>query len=143
MNYLLDTNVVSEWAKPRPDPNLVRWLAESDEDRLFLSVITFAEIRHGLEDMLAGRRRDALLSWLAEDLPARFEGRILNVDLPVAHAWGKLMSRSRKMGVNLGVVDALFAATAETHGLTLVTRNTKHFEKMGSTLLNPWRELPK
>ena len=88
MNFLLDTNVVSEWVKPRPNANVVRWLAETDEDRVFLSVITFAEIRLGVEEMVAGWRRDGLTRWLQVELPARFEGRILGVDLAVAEGWG-------------------------------------------------------
>lgn len=138
MNYLLDTNVVSEWVKPGPDPSVVRWLAETDEDRICLSVITFAEIRQGVEEMAPGRRRDSLKSWLQDDLPVRFEGRILSVDLAVADAWGALMARSRRTGVNLGVMDAFFAATAAAHALTLVTRNTPHFANLGISLLNPW-----
>ena len=90
MNFLLDTNVVSEWVKPRPNANVVRWLAETDEDRVFLSVITFAEIRLGVEEIVAGWRRDGLTRWLQVELPARFEGRILGVDLAVAEGWGRL-----------------------------------------------------
>lgn len=138
MNYLLDTNVVSEWTKPQPDGNVARWLAETDEDRVYLSVITFAEIRQGVEEMAAGRRRRTLTAWLEGELPTRFEGRILGVGLAVAEAWGALMARSNRMGARLGVMDAFFAATAEAHGLTLVTRNTKHFERLGVALLNPW-----
>jgi predicted nucleic acid-binding protein len=80
LNFLLDANVVSEWVKLRPNANVVRWLAETDEDRVFLSVITFAEIRLGVEEMVAGWRRDGLTRWLQVELPARFEGRILGVD---------------------------------------------------------------
>ena len=96
MNYLLDTNVVSEWLKPRPDANVVKWLAETDEDGVYFSVITFAEIRQGVEEMSAGRRREALKSWLQDELPERFEGRILGVGLVVAEAWGILMARSSR-----------------------------------------------
>ena len=141
MNYLLDTNVVSEWAKPRPDVRVIRWLAEADEDRVCLSVITFAEIRQGVERMAAGQRRDALGSWLDDDLAIRFEGRILAVDLAVAHAWGTLMARAARIGVNLNGIDAFFAATAEAHGVALVTRNTKHFDKLGVRLVNPWESV--
>lgn len=138
MNYLLDTNVISEWMKPRPDPNVARWLAEADEDQIWLSVITFAEIRLGIEEMAAGRRRDALLTWLENDLPARFEGRIIGIGLAVAAAWGVIMARSRKAGRSLNGIDAFLAAIAQVRGLTLVTRNTKHFESLGLELLNPW-----
>jgi toxin FitB len=138
LNYLLDTNVVSEWVKPQPNRNVVRWLAETNEDRICLSVITFAEIRKGVEEMAGGKRREALKSWLQYELLLRFEGRILGVDLGVADAWGALMARGRKRGINLGVLDAFFAATAQAHEVTLVTKNTKHFERLGIALLNPW-----
>lgn len=138
MIYLLDTNVVSEWVKQRPDANVIGWLADADEDRICLSVITFAEIRQGVEQMPAGRRHDALKLWLQDELPARFEGRILTIDLLVADAWGAIMARSSEMGIGLGAMDAFFAATSKAHGLTLVTRNTRHFEKVGIPLLNPW-----
>lgn len=143
MNWLLDTNVVSEWVKPRPDANVARWLAAADEDHTFLSVVTFAEIRQGIEEMAPGRRREALKSWLQAELQARFEGRILGVDLAVAEACGAAIARSRRIGIHLGVMDAFFAATAQAHGLTLVTRNTKHFERLGIAIINPWLEHPR
>ena len=87
MSYLLDTNVISEWVKPKPHAGVIRWLAEADEDRVFISVISIAEIRRGLERMAKGRRRERIAAWLWEDLPARFEGRILPVDLAVAQEW--------------------------------------------------------
>jgi hypothetical protein len=135
---LLDTNVVSEWVKPRPNVNVIRWLAKADEDSVYLSVIAFAEIGQGIAQMSAGRRRDALSSWLEHDLYFRFERRILAVDLAVASAWADLMGNRRKSGFTLNPMDAFLAATAQVHSLTFVTRNTKHFEKTGIALLNPW-----
>jgi toxin FitB len=142
VNFLLDTNVVSEWAKPRPNPHVIRWLFEADEDHIFLSVITFAEIRQGIEEMPIGRRREALNDWLENDLAARFERRILSVDLRVADAWGAAIARSNRIGTNLGVMDGFMAATAEAFGMTLVTRNTRHFENLGIQLFNPWTTTP-
>jgi len=137
VSFLLDTNVISEWVKPQPDLNVVAWLAEVDEDRAFLSVASLAEIRHGIELLPAGRRRHRLEAWLEEDLPARFEGRILDIDSRVAARWGVFMSRGKKAGRPLGTMDAFFAATAEVHGLTLVTCNTRDFEALEVTLLDP------
>lgn len=105
---------------------------------MYLSVVTFAEVRQGVYEMPPGRRRDAIKFWLDEDLSGRFEGRILDVNLPVAEVWGSLMARSRKMGMNLNVMDAFIAATAKVHAATLVTRNAKHFEKLDVPLANPW-----
>ena len=142
MSFLLDTNVVSEWVKPGPNPNVVAWLADVDEDRVFLSVVTFAEIRHGVELMPAGRRRERLAAWLADELPARFESRILGIDRRVAEAWGVAMARSQQHGVGLGSMDAFLAATAAVHRLTLVTRNVRDFEIAGIPLLDPWARRP-
>lgn len=139
MSFLLDTNVVSEWAKPRPDRGVVAWLADADEDRLFLSVATLAEIRHGIERLADGRRKDRLAEWLAEELPARFEGRILAIDRRIAEAWGVVMARSQRAGVALSAMDAFFAATAEVHDLTLVTRDTDDFRSVRVEVLSPWQ----
>jgi toxin FitB len=142
VSFLLDTNVVSEWVKPGPDPNVVAWLADVDEDRVFLSVVTFAEIRREIELMPAGRRRERLAAWLADELAARFEGRILGIDQRIAAAWGIVMARSHKVGVGLGSMDAFLAATAEAHRLTLVTRNVRDFETTGISVLDPWEPRP-
>ncbi|MGI8991629.1 MAG: type II toxin-antitoxin system VapC family toxin [Bryobacteraceae bacterium] len=138
MRFLLDTNVISEWVKPHPDPNVVSWLAEADEDRVFISVASLAEIRFGIDLMPGGRRQDRLILWLEEELPVRFEGRVLAIDRRIADTWGIVSARARKTGGTLGSMDAFFAATAETHALTLVTRNTGDFEKLKIPLLNPW-----
>jgi predicted nucleic acid-binding protein len=139
MNFLLDTNVISEWVRPRPDRNVVSWLAKADEDRVFVSVISFAEIRRGIELMQAGPRRERLTQWLAEELPVRFEDRILAIDPGVADTWGVLMARREKVGRVLSSMDGFVAATAEVHSLTLVTRNIKDFEHVGISLVDPWR----
>jgi toxin FitB len=94
MSFLLDTTVVSEWVKLRPNPGVVRWLAEADEDRLFISVVTLAELRYGIERMPVGARRKRLDAWLRNQLPLRFEGRILPIDREVADAWGSVVARS-------------------------------------------------
>jgi predicted nucleic acid-binding protein len=138
LSFLLDTNVVSEWVKPQPNPQVVAWLAEVDEDRVFLSVASLAEIRRGVELMPSGKRRDLLVSWLTEDLPKRFEGRLLDIDGRIAEAWGIIMARGQKAGRNISILDAFFAATAEVHQLTLVTRNVPDFQKLDIPLLNPW-----
>jgi predicted nucleic acid-binding protein len=140
VSFLLDTNVVSEWVKPRPNPAVVSWMADLDEDRVFLSVVSLAEIRGGVEQLPAGARRNRLTSWLVEELPSRFEGRVLDVDREVADQWGVLTARSRKHGTNLSSMDAFMAATAAVHSLTLVTRNVSDFAGLELRVLNPWNE---
>jgi predicted nucleic acid-binding protein len=125
VSFLLDTNVISQWVKPQPEPNVVSWLAEADEDRVFVSVISFTEIRCGIELMPTGRRRERLGQWLAEELPMRFEDQILGTDTQVADTRGVVMARSQQMGLTLGSMDAFVAATATAHSLTLVTRNVR------------------
>jgi predicted nucleic acid-binding protein len=137
MSFLVDTNAVSEWVKPRPNPGLILWMESIDEDRVFISVITLAELRYGVERLATGARRRRLEEWLGHELPLRFEGRILPVDTNVAEAWGKTVSRSDAEGRPIGVMDAFLAATAEFHHLTLVTRNVSDFQVL-KAVLNPW-----
>ena len=142
MNFLVDTNVVAEWVKPQPEPRVVSWFAEIDEDRVFLSVATLAEIRRGVEAMPAGRRRDRLATWLADELLARFEGRILTIDQHVALWWGVVMARTQKAGLTMGTMDAFIAATAQVYSLTLVTRDVGDFRASGIELMDPWLPPP-
>lgn len=140
MTYLIDTNVVSEWIRPQPNPNLVAWLDEVDEDRLHVSVATFAEIRHGIELMAPGRRRQALMRWLDEELADRFADRILPIDRAVAESWGVVMARASASGTSMGTMDGFLAATAATHSLTLVTRDAADFRGAGVPIFNPWED---
>jgi toxin FitB len=140
LRYLLDTNVVSEWAKPRPEPKVVAWFDAVDEDEVFLSVISFAELRRGVELLPAGQRREDLAAWIDRDLSDRFHGRVLDVDRRVAETWGRVMARGQRSGRSLTAMDAFFAASAESRDLTLVTRNVKDFEGLGVAILDPWRE---
>ena len=138
MTYLLDTNVVSEWVKPRPDPGVVSWLAGIDEDQVFISVCTLAELRFCVARLPAGRRRQRLDAWLSNDIPLRFEGRILSVDASVAEAWGWLVARGKSAGRSIDVMDGLIAATAAIHAMTVVTRDVADFRAVSTPVLNPW-----
>jgi len=89
VTFLLDTNVLSEWTKPRPNSGVVAWLAEVDEDRVFISVVTIAELRHGIERRVLGARRKRLDEWFRDELPQRFGSRILPVDGAVVDAWAR------------------------------------------------------
>jgi predicted nucleic acid-binding protein len=137
VNFLLDTNAVSELMKPQPNPGLIAWMESTDEDRLFLSVVSIAELRRGIERMALGKRRSRLEQWLQAELPLRFEGRILSVDAVVADAWGRTVSRNEAVGRPIEAMDALLAATAETHHMTLVTRNVSDFS-LQKAVLSPW-----
>jgi predicted nucleic acid-binding protein len=138
VSFLLDTNVVSEWTKPRPNDGVVQWLAQVDEDEVFLSVVTFAELRHGIERLPAGARRRRLDEWLRHELPLRFEARITGVDGAIADEWGRLVAHREARGRPMSAMDALIAATVQVHDLTLVTRNTADFQASVKSLLDPW-----
>lgn len=138
MRLVLDTNVLSEVTKSRPEARVLKWLNELDEDRSFISVVSIAEIRRGVALMDSGRRRDPLDEWLASDLPHRFEHRVLPVEERVALAWGDLMGAAKRNGRGLSTIDGLIAATAIAHDLALATRNIKDFEGFGIHLIDPW-----
>lgn len=138
MNYLLDTNLVSERMKPRPNPGVVQWLDRVDEAATFLSVVTIMEVRYGIERILHGQQRNQLERWLTADLPLRFDGRILPVDIAIADLCGSLVARSEGLGRPMEVRDAFIAATAEVYGLTLVTRNVSDFESVLRSIISPW-----
>ncbi len=138
MNFLLDTNVLSEVTKPRPDERILQWLHGVDEDRTFISIVSIAEIRRGVALMDSGRQRDVLADWLAHDLPRRFDSRVIAVEGPVALAWGDLMALAKRNGRGLASMDGLIAATAIAHDLIMVTRNTKDFAGFGLKLIDPW-----
>ena len=138
MSFLLDTNVISEPMKQQPNEGALAWLAEVNEDTVFLSVVTITELRYGIERLAAGRRRRGLDEWLGKELTARFAGRILPVDLEVADACGRLVARSEFLGRPMEPRDAFIAATAEVHALTLVTRNAADFQATVKHILNPW-----
>jgi toxin FitB len=137
VNFLLDTNAVSEWVKSRPNPGLIRWMESVDEDRLFLSVITLAELHYGVERMPTGMRRTRIERWLRLEVPLRFEKRVLPVSEEIAVAWGRAIALSESAGHPMSVMDAFLAATAQVNDLTLVTRNVDHFRVL-KTLLSPW-----
>ncbi|WP_296105081.1 type II toxin-antitoxin system VapC family toxin [uncultured Agrobacterium sp.] len=139
MMLLLDTNVLSEVTKPRPNEDVLTWLHELDEDRTFISIVSIAEIRRGVALMDKGRKQEALDKWLTDDLPQRFEKRIIPVEGLVARAWGDLMALAKRSGRGLASMDGMIAATAVAHHFSLATRNTKDFEGLGINIIDPWK----
>jgi toxin FitB len=138
VKYLLDTCLISELVKKEPNPAVVSWLDEQDEQNLFLSVLTLGELQKGISKLPAGARRDELQAWVEHDLVERFTGRILDFDLETALFWGKLQGESEQKGERLPVMDSLIAATAMVHGLIVVTRNIKDIERCRVRVCNPW-----
>jgi predicted nucleic acid-binding protein len=138
MSFLLDTNVVSEAIKSQPNPGVTAWMQTVDENNVYLSVVTLTELRYGIERLAAGSRRKRLEEWLQREMPLRFDGRILPVDGAIADTAGRMVARSEAAGRPMEAMDALIAATAEIHDLTLVTRNQSDFKVVLKTTLNPW-----
>jgi toxin FitB len=138
--FLLDTNIISELVKPRPEASVTTWIEATDESLLYLSVLTLGEIRRGIAALPQSRRRTTLEAWLDRDLRARFEDRILIIDQEVADRWGLLTAIARHNGIVLPVIDGLLAATALEHNLTLVTRDTGQIPSLGVQVFNPWEK---
>ena len=136
MSFLVDTCVLSELVKPRPSRQVSEWFDAAPPDTLFVSVLTFGEIRKGIEKLPDERRRARIVAWLETDLPDWFEDRVLPIDAGVADEWGHLMARPG----NIPAIDGLIAATALRHRLAVVTRNEADFAATGVDLLNPWKE---
>jgi predicted nucleic acid-binding protein len=110
------------------------------ESALYLSVLTIGELRKGIDSLPNSRRRDKLESWVGA-IKARFDGRILELALPAAEQWGAMVAEGFRLGAPLPIVDGLIAATALEHGLVLVTRNVRDFERLGVEVFNPWEHL--
>ena len=138
MKYLLDTCLVSELVKKEPNPAVVSWLDEQDEQKLFLSVLNLGELQKGISKLLDGTKKDELQAWVALDLVERFTGRILEIDLETSLCWGRFQGEAEQAGEKLPVMDSLIAATAVAHGLVVVTRNVKDIERCGVRVYNPW-----
>lgn len=139
MKYLLDTNVISETQRPRPDPRVTAWLASADDNSLYLSVVTIREIIQGIEKIRPRDSAKALAceAWLA-GLMADFSNRIVPIDIPIAEHWGRLNGRCLAAGRCPPFADHLLAATAAVRGMTLVTRNVTDFRDAGILIETPW-----
>jgi predicted nucleic acid-binding protein len=133
-----DATVLSELIKPGPDRRVVDWIETTDEDMLFLSVLTLGEIRKGIGALRPGARQARLEAWLESGLRPRFAGRILPIDESVAGRWGAISSSAAAAGKPVPVIDGLLAATALDHNLTLVTRNTADVMRAGVAVFSPW-----
>ena len=136
--FLLDTNCISELVRSQPEPSVLEWMEAADESLLYLSVLTLGEIRKGVAGLPQSRRRSHLEAWLELDLHARFSGRILSIDAPIADRWGLLAAEAKRKGKPLPAVDGLLAATAIHHNLTIVSRNISDFASTQVSPLNPW-----
>lgn len=138
--WLLDTNIVSELRKPRPEPKVVRFVTSQPLDRLFVSEVTLAEIRFGIEQLNNPVRRAELNDWLTHKLRPMFEGRVLAVTEDVIFKWRLIVEEGRKAGRTFSQPDLFIAATALHHGLTVVTRDDSDYRVARTPVFNPWKD---
>jgi predicted nucleic acid-binding protein len=137
--FLLDTCAISEPTRTRPDAAVVAWLDQDHTAKqCYISVITVAEIQQGISRLGDVVRAGKLHTWLNNVMLPKFHGRTLDVDMDTAKLWGDMRGQAMRQGRPLTMVDSLLAATARTHGLTVVTRNVRDFETMGVEVFNPW-----
>ena len=139
MRYLLDTCVISEIVKSKPNKNVISWLEKQDESSLFLSVLTFGEIEKGIEKAPDKIRKKKLRLWVEENLKQRFEGRVLSIDLETATQWGILQGKSEKSGKPMPAIDSLIAVSGLINNCIVVTRNTSDMEQSTVELFDPWK----
>ena len=133
MLYLLDTNIISETCRPKPNQGVIQWLKETPSEKLYISVLTIGEIRKGIEKLNDTQQKMKLIDWLDNILTEWFEDRILQIDLDVAERWGCLTAC-----YTLPAIDGLLAATALVYNLQLITRNIKDFKIHDLKILNPF-----
>lgn len=138
MSWLLDTCALSEYTKKAPSPKVIAWLDDQDEASLFISVISLGEIEKGILKLRATdpRRSQKLTAWLGK-LEQRFAGHILPLDAAALHVWAQIAAHTELAGQPLPVMDALLMATAQCHGLNIVTRNVQDFAPYPQ-IFNPW-----
>jgi len=137
MIYLLDTCVLSELTRPKPERAVLRWLEALDDSAVVISVLTLGELERGVGKLPTGARKRALAAWL-EEIEGAYATRILDITAAVASEWGRLCARSERQGVTMPVIDSLIGATALVHQLTVATRNLADLNRTGARTFNPW-----
>jgi len=137
-DWLLDTNVLSELRRPKPEAKVVAFVAAQSLDRLYISAVTLAEIRFGIELVADVGRRAELHDWLTHTVRPMFDQRVLPVSEDVMFKWRLMVEEGRKAGHTFSQPDLIIAATAACHGLTVVSRDTGEFEHARVAVLNPW-----
>lgn len=140
MRYVLDTCVLSEFVKRKPETRLLDWVRAQPEESLYLSVLTLGELQKGVSKLPDSRRKRDLQGWVTKDLPKRFADRVLEVTVAVALMWGQVQGRAERRGRGMAVVDGLIAAAALSfeEPAAVVTRNVSDFEPSGVEIVNPW-----
>jgi predicted nucleic acid-binding protein len=136
--YLLDTNILSELRRPRPEPKVVAFIKQQPLDLLFVSSVTLAEIRFGIELVADAGRRAELNDWLTHKMRPMFDQRVVPVSEDIMFKWRLLLEEGRKAGHTFSQPDLIIAATGLQHGLTIVSRDTSEYQRAHAPNLNPW-----
>jgi toxin FitB len=139
MAWLLDTNVLSELRRSHPERAVVELIAERPLEQLYISVVTVAEIRFGVELVAEPARRIELGQWLDHNVRPMFDGRVLPITEEIMLKWRLLVEEGRKLGHTFSQPDLIIAATALHHGLTVVTRDRRDFDRARAAVINPWK----
>lgn len=138
MKYLLDTCLISELTKSKPNNKVVDWVLDENETNFYVSVLTFGELHKGIEKLPESRKKEELRIWVENELKNRFQNRIIGIDIRITTIWGKIQCVAEKKGRPMPAIDSLIAATGIAHDLIVVTRNISDMEQSGVKLLNPW-----
>lgn len=138
MAFLLDTNIISETVRPKPEPKVLAWVEQRNPTELFLASMTIGELMRGARKIKEEPRRTTYERWIENDLLDQFEGRILAFDDKAARTWGRLMGDGDRKGLTPAAADTQIAAIAIDHGLILVTRNVRDFQNFDLEITNPW-----
>ncbi len=136
--WLLDTNILSELRRPKPEPRVVDFVAKQPLESLHISIVTLGEIRFGIEMVPDAIRRSELNNWLAHKVRPMFEQRVLSITEDIVLKWRLLVEAGRKVGHTFSEPDLIIAATAQHHGLTVVSRDTSDYERARVAVINPW-----
>ena len=142
MPLLLDTNVLSDIRRLKPEPKVLAFIAACPLYELYISAVTLAELRFGIERLNAGQRRDELTRWLIHTVRPMFDERILSVTEDILFRWRVLLEEGAKSDIPIRNRTSFIAATALHHGFTVVTRDRDDFDKAGAAVINPWQEPP-
>jgi len=136
--WLLDTNILSELRRPKPERKVVAFITEQPLEDLFVSAVTFAEIRFGIETVASVTRRAEMNDWLTHKVRPMFAQRVLAVTEDIMFKWRLLVEDGRKVGHTFSQPDLIIAATALHHGLTVVSRDESEYEQARVPIFNPW-----
>jgi predicted nucleic acid-binding protein len=138
--WLLDTNILSELRRPKPEPKVTDFIAAQPLESLYISTVTLAEIRFGIELLSDAARRSELNDWLSRKVRPMFEHRVLEITEDIMLKWRLLVEEGRKVGHTYSQPDLIIAATAQHHGITVATRDTSEYVKARVPVFNPWTD---